>query len=365
MRARRLVDTAGGAFGTLLRRWRASRRLTQLQLALEADVSARHLGFLECGRARPSREMVLVLAAALEVPLREQNLLLQAAGFAPIFRETDLAAPQMAGIRTAIELILRGHEPSGAIAMTHRWDVVMANRPQAMTLTALVGYEIPAFRVLDPPRPNVLTLLFEPQGLRQMLVNWEAVARETLNRARRDAVWARDARLDATVRELAATLPPIAESPDYGTAAVLPVDVRQDDTTLRLFSTVTTLGAPQDVTLQELRIEAFHPADTATERVIRESFAQLRRGAAGRVHAAILNRAVAWAITPIVSARGPHSLNRLPAGHKGCPTPEAMSSSTRLVESLTRHACAPASAGVSNSRRISTSSSAPRRTSSG
>ncbi len=278
MRASTAIDTSNGPFGPLLRSWRASRRLTQLELSLEAGVSARHLGFLECGRARPSREMVVTLADALEVPLREQNVLLQAAGFAPIFRETDLAASEMIGIRTALELILRGHEPFSAMAITRRWDVVMANRPQAMTLTGLVGREIPAFRLLDAPRPNALRLLFEPSGLRQMLVNWDAVARETLNRARRDALWARDTHLEATVRELSAVLPPAAETTDQGTSAILPVDVRHQESTLRFFSTLTTLGAPQDVTLQELRIEAFYPADAMTERRTREAFENLVRG---------------------------------------------------------------------------------------
>ena len=181
-------------------------------------MSARHLGFLECGRSSPSREMVLTLADALEVPLREQNVLLQAAGFAPMFRESDLTGPDISGIRTALDLILRRHEPFGAIAITHRWDVVMANRPQATMLTALVGREIPAYCVLEPPRPNVLQLLFAPVGLRQMLANWEAVARETLHRARRDALWARDGQLEATVREFSATLASVSDVPDRGGA---------------------------------------------------------------------------------------------------------------------------------------------------
>ena len=272
MPVRAATHSANRPFGPLLRSWRTSRHLTQLDLALEAGVSARHLGFLECGRSSPSREMVLTLADAMEIPLREQNVLLQAAGFAPIFRESDLTGPDISGIRTALDLILRRHEPFGAIAITHRWDVVMANRPQATMLTALVGREICAYCVLEPPRPNVLQLLFAPVGLRQMLANWEAVARETLHRARRDALWARDAQLEATVREFSATLASVSDAPDRGGAAVLPVEVREQETVLRFFSTLTTLGAPQDVTLQELRIEAFHPADPATETRVREAF---------------------------------------------------------------------------------------------
>ena len=272
MPARTATQSSDTPFGQLLRSWRTSRHLAQLDLALEAGVSARHLGFLESGRSSPSRQMVLTLAEALEIPLREQNVLLQAAGFAAVFRESDLTGPDMAGIRTALDLILRRHEPFGAIAITRRWDVVMANRPHATMLTPLVGRDVPAYQFLEPPRPNVLQLLFEPVGLRQMLVNWEAVARETLHRARRDALWARDAHLEATVRELSALLPSVSEAPDCWSAAVLPVEVRDQGMTLRFFSTMTTLGAPQDVTLQELRIEAFHPADAATESRTRETF---------------------------------------------------------------------------------------------
>ncbi len=264
-------------FGMLLRSWRTSRHLTQMDLALDAGVSARHLGFLECGRSNPSRQMVLTLANALDIPLRDQNALLQSAGFAPLFRESDLSAAAVADIRTALELILRRHEPFGAIAITRRWDVIMANRPQAMMLTALAGREVPAYHVIEPPRPNVLQLLFAPEGLRQMLVNWELVARETLHRARRDAQWARDLQLEAIVRELNASLPSVSEAPDRGSTAVLPVDMRGEGGTLRFFSTMTTLGAPQDVTLQEIRIEAFHPVDVATECRVREAFeAQVR-----------------------------------------------------------------------------------------
>ncbi len=277
MPAKAATPNSETPFGLLLRSWRTSRHLTQMDLALEAGVSARHLGFLECGRSNPSREMVLILAEALEIPLREQNVLLQAAGFASIFRESDLTAPNMAGIWTALDLILRRHEPFGAIAITSRWDVVMANRPHAMMLTPLVGREIPAYQILEPPRPNVLQLLFAPVGLRQMLANWESVARETLHRARRDALWARDAHLETTVRELSAMLPSVSEVPNRGSAVVLPVELLDRGVTLRFFSTMTTLGAPQDVTLQELRIEAFHPADAATESLAREVFeTQLR-----------------------------------------------------------------------------------------
>jgi hypothetical protein len=136
--------------------------------------------------------MVLTLAGALAIPLRDQNALLHAAGFASLFPESDLSEPEMATVRTALEMILRSHEPFSALALTRRWDVVMANRPQALMLTGLLGRHVPAFRILDVPRPNMLQLLFAPSGLRQIVTNWEGVAREMLHRARRDAQWARD-----------------------------------------------------------------------------------------------------------------------------------------------------------------------------
>jgi transcriptional regulator with XRE-family HTH domain len=184
----RLFATSSPKFGALLRSWRGNRRFTLLQLALEARVSARHLGFLELGRAQPSRAMVLRLGEALGMPLRDQNVLLQAAGFAAMFPETELSAPEAANVRVILEMLLRNHEPFGAIALTHRWEVVMANRPQSALLSEFIGKEVLPFQLIEAPRPNLLRLLFEADGLRGRLVNWNVVARETLQRAPRRPV---------------------------------------------------------------------------------------------------------------------------------------------------------------------------------
>lgn len=215
--------------------------------------------------------MVLHLAAVLEIPLREQNLLLKAAGYAPAFRETDLGAPEVTGIRKALTLILRQQDPYSAVAVTPRWDVVMANQGFTTTLIQTLGRNFTPLVPLEPPQPNMLRLLFDPRGLRSQLTNWDIVARTVLARAYREALWNRDTVLETLVRELASSLEPawqtgmrIAE-----TELVIPIEVREGDQTLKFFNTITTLGAPMDVTLQELRIEVFHPADEATDQFVR------------------------------------------------------------------------------------------------
>jgi transcriptional regulator with XRE-family HTH domain len=274
-----IAQAARTGFSYLLRRWRSGRRMSQLDLALEAAVSARHISFLESGRAQPSREMVLKLANALQVPFREQNILLQAAGFASVFRETSLDAAEMANVRRALELILRAHEPFRALAMTRYWDAVMVNRPQAALLTHLLNRPIPPLTILSPPRPNVLRLLFEAAELRSLLVNWETVARVVLHRVHREALWARDEGLAALAHELGTCLPSpssVSDVPAEVSSVVIPMEVRSGSEVLRFFSTITTLGAPQDITLQELRVEAFFPADDRTEQRVLEDYAALQ-----------------------------------------------------------------------------------------
>lgn len=215
--------------------------------------------------------MVLHLAAVLEIPLREQNLLLKAAGYSPAFQETDLGAPEVAGIRKALTLILRQQDPYSAVAVTPRWDVVMANQGFATTMTQTLGRAFTPLAPLAAPRPNMLRLLFDPRGLRSQLTNWDMVARTVLARAYREALWNRDTVLEALIRELSSALDPpwpagvrLAE-----TELVIPIEVRTGDQTLKFFNTITTLGAPMDITLQELRIEVFHPADEATDQFVR------------------------------------------------------------------------------------------------
>jgi transcriptional regulator with XRE-family HTH domain len=253
---------APAQLGTLLRHWRAARRISQLDLALEADVSSRHLSFVETGRAQASREMVLRLAEALQVPLRERNALLLAAGYAPLYRETDLGAPELVEARRAVEFILDHQEPYPAIVVDRHWNVLLTN---AATRRFLARFPDSA-----PPGPaNVMRLVFHPQGLRRFIENWEEVAGRLIQRVHRDAAGAPpDAPTRALLEELlgypgvpARWRAPELERPP---APFVTITYRLADRSLSFFSTITTFGTPQDVTLQELRIESFFPADPAT-----------------------------------------------------------------------------------------------------
>jgi transcriptional regulator with XRE-family HTH domain len=270
--------------GPLLRRWRAARRMSQLDLALAAGVSSRHVSFVETGRSKPSREMLLVLSTVLDVPLRERNALLQAAGFAAVYRETALDDPEMAGMRQALELILRQHEPFGAVAMDRHWDIVMANAAYVRFLGVLSpGAAAPApLSVAPRPRLNALRMLFDPGGLRPHVVNWPRLARDLLMRVHRESSAGAGERAAALLADLLAypDIPADWREPDLETppSLVLPVELRVGGRTVRFFSTLTTLGAPQDVTLQELRIESFHAADAETEQLVRGMAAAAEAG---------------------------------------------------------------------------------------
>ena len=256
-------------FGRALRRWRALRGMSQLDLALEADSSARHLSFIETGRAQPSRAMVLRLAEALDLPLRERNLLLTAAGYAPAFRETPLDAAAMAGVRRAVDLMLAKHEPYPALVMDRRFDLVAVNRAAAR-LVALMGGADSGGASPDRP-PNLLRLMLAPGGLRRHVVDWPAAARYLVARARRELTGAgADEAMLALCEEVlgypdipagAALAEPGGEAPP----PVLAVAFERDGLRLAWFSTITTFGTPQDVTLEELHIEHLFPADDATE----------------------------------------------------------------------------------------------------
>lgn len=262
-----------GSVGRLLRQWRTERRISQLELALAAEVSTRHLSFVENGRSKPSRQMVLLLSSALEVPLRERNTLLLAAGYAPAYRETALDDPQMADVRLALQMILKQHDPFGAVVVDRRWDVVMASDSWRRITGALGVLECPArpLEVVPAPRPNIIRSLLAPGPLRQSIRNWDQLARATVARARRDA--ARDPAAEDFLRQAVAE----AGRPDLWDDAALvspqslliPVELDLQGTVLRLLSTISTLGTAQDITLQELHIESFHPADAETDARLR------------------------------------------------------------------------------------------------
>ena len=263
--------------GPLLRRWRESRHLSQLELALEAEVSARHISFLETGRASPSKEMLLTLSNVLDVPFRERNLLLLAAGYAPLYGETALDEPRMSQVRAVIEVMLRANEPRSALAHDRHWNVVMANEAFIRFVTVVTGRApaglVPS-AVTSPPRLNLLHLLFDPAGLRKVVVNWEVSARWLLNEAHRRLAWTRDETLRQLIAEILRYpgVPARWREPDLETprALILPMELDLEGKIARMFSTVTTVSTPHDVTLQELHVEVFYPADAETEATLRD-----------------------------------------------------------------------------------------------
>jgi transcriptional regulator with XRE-family HTH domain len=255
------MKTATPSVGDVLRDWRQRRRLSQLELATDANISARHLSFLETGRSRPSRDMVLHLAEALDVPLRERNALLVAAGFAPVFAERKLDDPALTQARHAIDLVLKGHEPYPALAVDRHWSLVAANR----AVGRLIADAAPA--LLTPP-VNVLRLSLHPQGLAPRIANLGEWRAHLLSRLRRQIDLTADPVLMALLRELMDLPAPRAarggEPGDAYAGVVVPLQLETPVGRLAFFSTTTVFGTPVDVTLAELAIEAFYPADAAT-----------------------------------------------------------------------------------------------------
>ncbi|MGN6608464.1 MAG: MmyB family transcriptional regulator [Jatrophihabitans sp.] len=250
------------AVGALLRGWRTRRRRSQLELALAAGVSTRHLSFVETGRSQPSRALVLALAEALQVPLRARNDLLLAAGYAPVYSSGNLAAAPMAPVRAALDVLLAAYEPWPAVVVDRGWTMVAAN-PGVGRLTAGVA---PA--LLEPP-VNVLRLALHPQGLAPRIVNLAEWRGHLLDRLAHDAALADDPDLLALHAELAAL--PGGRAPVSSGAIVVPLRLREGDRELTFISTMTHFGSAVDVTVAELSIETFLPADEATAAAVRAS----------------------------------------------------------------------------------------------
>jgi transcriptional regulator with XRE-family HTH domain len=249
-------------FGELLRAWRESRGLSQLALAREASVSPRHLSFVETGRAEPSREMVLTLATALDVPLRERNALLRLAGHVDVFAETPLDAPEMIEVKRALDHVLDANVRFPTLVVTASYHLVRANRAAQRFFAHLA---VPA---LGAPRPNLLRALLASPELRASLENWNDVASAMLVRTRRESLAGPARReLSQLVAELDARGEALeVRAPDLTRPLplLLPLRFRIGARAVSLFSTLTTLGTPLDVTLQELRIETMFPADAAS-----------------------------------------------------------------------------------------------------
>jgi transcriptional regulator with XRE-family HTH domain len=261
------VATAPAPIGELLRSWRRRRSLSQLELSLNAAVSSRHLSFVETGRARPSREMLLHLAEHLEVPLRERNGLLLAAGYAPHYRERSLETPEMDSVRQAIDRFLRAHEPYPAVVIDRHHDLVAANDALQVLLEGV------APELLDPPA-NGLRVTLHPDGMAPRIANLAEWSAHLMQQLRREVSATGDSRLEALYEELAA-YPGVEREPPHGGVAgaeiVLPLRLRGEDGELAFFSTLSTFGTAVDITLAELSIEAFYPANAHTAiRLLRE-----------------------------------------------------------------------------------------------
>ena len=263
------MDMSFEGFARLLRDWRQKRRWSQLELALTSGVSQRHISFLESARANPSRAMILQLSEALEVPLRERNLWLTAAGFAPIYRTRTLDDPQMAQIMGAVRMMLAAHEPYPALALDRAWNVLVSNRAFD-ALVELLGADV--WERVGGARRNLMRLFFHPQGIRPLVTNWAAVGPLLWQRAAREAHELGGADMQAVLEDLAPFQEPeiLWSGMDSALLPVAPFKLAAGELRISLFAVIATFGTAQDVTTDELRIETLFPADAETEALLRQ-----------------------------------------------------------------------------------------------
>jgi transcriptional regulator with XRE-family HTH domain len=252
------------SLGLLLKQWRRRRRMSQLDLAGESGVSARHLSFIETGRVAPSRDMIVLLSEVLGVPPRGRNELLTAAGYAPVYRETPLDAPEMAEARRALEFMLRQQEPFPAMVLDRHWNILMLNE----AMTRVVGLFLDAAAMEAAGAPNALRLSYHPRGLRPFIANWEATATAFIQWLQRDLLRTGDPETRRLLEELL-SYPDVPRHRrtldlDASTAPFLAIELRKGDVQFSFFTILASLGTPYDITLHELRIEQFFPADEAT-----------------------------------------------------------------------------------------------------
>jgi transcriptional regulator with XRE-family HTH domain len=248
--------------GTLLRRWRTTRGRSQLALSLDMGVSQRHVSFVESGRSVPSRALLLGIANALDVPLRDRNALLLAAGYAPMYADAAWDAAEMRVVHRALERMLKQHEPYPALVMDRHWNVLMTNEAAPRFFGQFV--DLSRYR---KPR-NLLRMMFDPEGLRSFVENWELVAASLFQRIHREAVGGvLDETMQALIDELLA-VPGV--DPDWrgaevpGASPVVPIAFVKNGHASSWFSMVSTVGTPQSLAAQELRVECMFPADEAT-----------------------------------------------------------------------------------------------------
>lgn len=252
--------------GPLLKHWRSVRRVSQLDLSLQAHVSQRHLSFVETGKAQPSRQLLVHLGEVLALPLRDRNALLQAGGYAPRYPQNTWDAPSMAPARRAVEFLLDRHEPYPAVVLDRRWNLVTANRAAGTLISALARPD-----GIAAANGNAMRLLAHPDGLRSAIVNWDEVATELAERVRSEsAAYPDDAELADLAAEILELMAPLPDRPhDAPLEVLLPVHFRRDEVEIRTFSMLTTVGSALDVTLSELVVELFHPADEASAVALR------------------------------------------------------------------------------------------------
>src|SRR5215471_8746085 len=255
--------------GEHLREWRQRRHLSQLDLAGDAEISARHLSFVETGRSAPSREMVLKLAERLEVPLRERNVLLVAAGFAPAFQQRSLDDPALKSARQAIDLVLKAHEPNPALAYDRHWNLVSANRMVAPLLEGIPQ------RLLGQPF-NILRLAFHPEALAPRTVNLAEWCGHLLERLHRQCEATADPELIKLYQDLKSYPIPARSGPLPPDNVAIPFKLRHDGEVLSFFSTTMVFGTPVDITLSELALETFFPADDLTAARMRAIAASMK-----------------------------------------------------------------------------------------
>ena len=249
-------------FGATLRQWRKSRGLSQLQLSLSANVSSRHISFLEAGRSQPSREMIIQISNALDIPLSNRNTLLSLAGFAEAYSRMQLEQPEMKAVHDALAIMLNNHAPYPAQVLDWNWNIVMANEPQKKLMLGIASAQ-PHF----PKTNNILELLFDPNGFRPYVENWEEVAFTLIQRIQRERVLYQDRRSDLIEKLMQyRDVPNSWASPNHASplAPMIPLILNIGTQRLKLFSSLASFGTAIDVTMQELTIEQYFPADETT-----------------------------------------------------------------------------------------------------
>ncbi|SDI82118.1 transcriptional regulator, XRE family [Pseudomonas delhiensis] len=256
------MDSQTLPVGALLRQWRQRRRLSQLDLACDADISTRHLSFVETGRALPSREMLLHLAEQLDIPLRERNRLLAAAGYAPVYSERALDDPALTVARQAIDQLLKAHEPNPAMVVDRHWNLLASNHAVGVFLIGV------APDLLAAPC-NVLRMSLHPRGLAPNILNLGPWKAHVMARLQRDIEASGDPQLQALRDELALYPAPPHEEQASGDMVLIPVELRTELGVLSLIGTITVFGTPVDVTLSELALETFFPADARSADILR------------------------------------------------------------------------------------------------